>query len=355
MKTRIEKLRESIQENNLDCILITSLENIRYSSGFTSVDAEILITADKKYIFTDFRYFIQAGEECPDFTLIEISNDNLIEKLNEVFRKNHCKKCGFEENKTTIDIYNSLKELDVEFVPAKDILAGLRIYKDDDEIESLKKAQSIADKAYNALLNSIHSGMTEKEVAAELDYLCAKYGSECPSFDTIVGSGPNGAKCHAVKSDRKLENGDLVVVDFGSVYNGYHSDMTRTFGVGKISDKAKDIYNIVLESQLKTLDALKNGISGKELDAVARDYITACGHGSEFGHGLGHGFGLEIHEPPRASVYSSDILRTGMTITVEPGIYIEGFCGVRIEDCCIVSDDGKINLVTTKKDLICID
>ena len=355
MDERIVKLKEALCRKGLDGVLITSLENIRYISGFTSVDAELLITGDKKYIFTDFRYFIQAAEECPDFTLIEISNDNYYSKLDELLKENNCKKCGYEDDKTTVAVFNRLKEVSAEFIPVNDILSGLRIIKDESEIASLQKAQNIADKAYAAMLNSIHSGMTEKEVAAELDYLCAKFGSEYPSFDTIVGSGPNGAKCHAVKSDRVLKSGDLVVVDFGCVYNGYHSDMTRTFGVGKLDDKSKDIYKIVLETQLKTMDALKNGISGKDLDAVARDIITSYGYGNDFGHGLGHGFGLEIHEPPRASMFSTDILTSGMTITVEPGIYVEGFCGVRIEDCCIVSDDGKINLVNTSKDLICID
>jgi Xaa-Pro aminopeptidase len=228
------------------------------------------------------------------------------------------------------------------------------VYKSASEVESLQKAQRIADKSFLEWLGRICAGMTEKETVAELNYVCAKNGSEAPSFDPIVAAGPNGAMPHAVPGERKLQKGDLVTVDFGCMIDGYHSDMTRTFAIGSIDDQSREIYEIVKTAQQMALDALKNGIHGKVLDAVARDYITQKGYGAQFGHGLGHGFGLEIHETPYARMFSVDTLMSGMTITIEPGIYVEGKCGVRIEDCCVVTDDGCINLVGVTKELITI-
>lgn len=353
MNKRLDDVRNKIKESGLDGLLVSSLENIRYISGFTSDEAYLLLTAQEAFIFTDFRYFIQAREQSPEFQLVEINNTNVYETIRTYFRDLNLQSCGFEENKVTFSEYQALKLYD-KLVPASKLFVSLRILKDENEKEYLKKAQSIADQAYAKLLTIVHSGMTEKEVAAELDYIGLKLGSERPSFDTIVGSGPNGAKCHAVCSDRKLQKGDLVVVDFGCTYNGYHSDMTRTFAVQSIDDELKKIYDIVLQAQLRSLECLSNGVSGRELDAVARDYISSKGYGECFGHSLGHGFGLEIHEPPRASVSSDDILKSGMTITIEPGIYIDGKGGVRIEDCCMVTDDGKINFVSTNKELVFI-
>ena len=261
------------------------------------------------------------------------------------------KRCGFEQTHMNVADYEEYREMPVALVPFASEITSLRLIKTAEEIENLRTAQQMADKAYAALLERVHPGMTEREVVAELNYLCEKAGSEGPSFDPIVGSGPNGAMCHAVPGERRLQKGDLVVVDFGCMYNGYHSDMTRTFGVEEADDISRRVYDIVLEAQLRTLDALKAGMTGGELDAVARDYIASQGYGDCFGHGLGHGFGLEIHEAPRAGKNSADVLLAGTTITVEPGIYIEGKCGVRIEDCCIVTEDGKINLVSSPKEL----
>lgn len=348
---RVEKLNALLSENGLDGALITSVENIRYISGFTSSDAVLLVTKDERLLFTDFRYYIQAREQAPDFTLVEITYDNLNSKIEEALVRSGVKRCAFEEEKVSVAEFEGYKKMPAEFVPFGSDITALRLIKDAEEIECLKVAQRMADAAYKEFLTRVHPGMTELECVAELNYACAKQGSEGPSFDPIVGSGPNGAMCHAVPGERRLQAGDLVVVDFGCIYHGYHSDMTRTFGVVDVSDEMKKIYAITLDAQLKALEALKEGITGKELDAIARDHIASFGYGKDFGHSLGHGFGLEIHEAPRASTGSKDTLLEGMTITVEPGIYLEGKGGVRIEDCCVVTKEGKINLVCSPKEL----
>ncbi|MBQ1770352.1 MAG: aminopeptidase P family protein [Clostridia bacterium] len=351
---RIAKLREAFARNAVDGVLITSYENMLYYSGFKCAEAYLLITGKDAYVFTDFRYTIQARDEAKECRVVEISNDTLIAKLRDVLNADGVRACGFEEEKLTVSQFRQFDALSVGLKPMSRDISLFRAVKDAEEIENLRIAQSMADKAFGLFLERVKPGMTEVEAAAELDYLCRLQGSEGPSFDTIIGSGPNGAMCHAIPGKRKLADGDLVVVDFGCMYNGYHSDMTRTFGIGKVSDKCRIIYDIVLEAQLKALESLKSGISGREFDRIARDCIASYGYGEAFGHSLGHGFGLEIHEKPRASKLSEDILLAGMTITDEPGIYLEGEFGVRIEDDLVVTEDGCINLANTTKKLMII-
>lgn len=351
---RITKLKESFARNAVDGVLITSYENMLYYSGFKCAEAYLLITGKDAYVFTDFRYTIQARDEAKDCRVIEISNDTLIAKIKETLKADGVRACGFEEEKLTVSQFRQFDALSVQLKPMSRDISSFRAVKDAGEVENLRIAQSMADKAFELFLGRVKPGMTEVEAAAELDYLCRLQGSEGPSFDTIIGSGPNGAMCHAIPGKRKLADGDLVVVDFGCMYNGYHSDMTRTFGIGKVSDKCRKIYDIVLEAQLKALESLKSGISGREFDRIARDCIASYGYGEAFGHSLGHGFGLEIHEKPRASKLSEDILLAGMTITDEPGIYLEGEFGVRIEDDLVVTEDGCINLANTTKKLMII-
>ncbi len=356
-KKRINKIKSRFSDFGIDSILITSLENIRYFSGFTSTDGSLLITGSGCYIFTDFRYQFDAKEKAPDYTLCLTVNSgaSMFDQIKQKLQDDGCKACGFEEGNITVSVYKHFMNIaGIEFVPCSSNLSSFRLIKDSYEVECLQKAQDMADRSYSEFIGSICSGMTEKELSALLEYICAKNGSEGPSFDTIIGSGPNGANCHAVPSDRKIGKGDLVVVDFGCVYHGYHSDMTRTFAVIDIDDQLKKIYDIVLEAQLRALHALKPGITGKQLDAVARDYISSCGYGDAFGHSLGHGFGLLIHENPRASVVSEEVFKPGMTITVEPGIYLENIGGVRIEDCCILTEDGYHDFVSVSKELVYI-
>ena len=352
MKQRLEALRENLRKDGFDAALVTSGVNIRYYSGFTSSDGILLVTQKDAYLVTDFRYTIQAKAQTDGCA--QVVESTYAEQLNQIrgfLAQDGCKRCGFEQENLSVGAFKAYSEFPVEWAPFQETITLPRLYKSADEIASLQEAQRIADKSYAEWLTRIHAGMTELEATAELNYVCAKNGSEGPSFDPIVAGGPNGAMCHAVPGERRLQNGDLVVADFGCVKNGYHSDMTRTFGIGSVDDAARAIYEIVKTAQQMTLDALTNGISGKALDAVARDYIAGKGYGEAFGHSLGHGFGLEIHEPPRASVTSTDTLTAGMTITVEPGIYVEGKCGVRIEDCCVVTETGHLNLVSSPKEL----
>ena len=352
MNDRIARLRAEMERAGLDAVLLKSVTAIRYFSGFTSDESSVLITKDRAVLLTDFRYTIQAKAQAGDCCeIIEVSGLAHREKLREIIGSENVKRIGFEEDFVSYAQYQAYAEFGAELVPFAKELSLLRIRKTPDEIECLQKAQAMADEAFTELLKVVKPGMTERRVAAELEYICAKLGSEGPSFETIVGSGPNGAMCHAVPGDRQLKEGDLVVLDYGCMYNGYHSDMTRTFAVGKVDPFAEEIYNIVLEAQTRALDALKPGITGKELDAIARDYITEKGYGECFGHSLGHGFGLLIHEEPRASVTGDTPFEEGMTITVEPGIYIEDKFGVRIEDCCVVTKDGKLNFAHATKAL----
>ena len=352
MNDRLARLRTALEKKGADAVLLNSVTAIRYFSSFTSEDAIVLVTKNRNVLITDFRYTIQAKEQSGDrFEIVEAAGGKALETVKNILKEENAKRTGFEDDVVSFARYSKYRDLETELVPMAEELHALRIIKTPDEIASLQKAQSIADRSFTELLKVIPSGMTERRVAAELEYIAATLGSEGPSFETIVGSGPNGAMCHAVPGDRKLQHGDLVVLDYGCLYNGYHSDMTRTFAVGDVDDFAIGIYNIVRTAQAKALDALKPGITGKQLDAVARDYITEQGYGECFGHSLGHGFGLLIHESPRASVYGETAFEEGMTITVEPGIYIEGRLGVRIEDCCVVTKDGKLNLCSSTKEL----
>ena len=353
MSDRIVRLREAMAEAGLDAVLISGYPNIRYFSGFTSDESKVLVTACSQTLFTDFRYLIQAAAQSPEFELVQPTG-TVPEAVWEVLKREHCRKCGFEDGFLTVAEFSGFTTLPVEFVPWGKELSRLRIVKTAEEAALLQKAQDIADASLAEFLRQVKPGMTEREAAARLTYLGSMMGSEGPSFDPIVGSGPNGAMCHAVPGERKLQTGDLVVIDFGCIYQGYHSDMTRTIAIGPVSEACHRIYDIVLEAQLKTLAEVRPGITGAHLDGVARDVIASYGYGDCFGHGLGHGFGYEIHEAPRAGKKSTDVFVSGMTITVEPGIYVEGLCGVRIEDCTMVTETGCLNFVHTTKDLITI-
>lgn len=355
MKQRIEALQKSLAASSLDAALITSGVNIRYYSGFTSSDGILLVTQKSAYLVTDSRYTIQAKAQTKG--LCEVLEAGFSDQLNHIrgfLQADGCKRAAFEDAVMTVKAFQAYQAMPVEWVAFSAEISLPRLRKSADEVENLLAAQRIADKSFLELLGRVGPGMSEMELAAELTYIGAKNGSEAPSFDPIIAAGPNGAMPHAVPGQRKLQSGDLVTVDFGCMINGYHSDTTRTFAIGKVDDFSKEIYEIVKTAQQKTLDALKSGISGIALDAVARDYITAKGYGAQFGHGLGHGVGLEIHEPPYARKDSKDTLLSGMTITIEPGIYVEGKCGVRIEDCCVVTDDGCLNLTGLTKELITI-
>lgn len=354
MEKRLAKLRERLAANNLDAAFLYSKENRRYISGFTGSTGYVVVTAKKAYFITDFRYKDQAQEQCKGFEVIIHGSSALMSEIKKAVLDNGVKRIGIEDNFMTVAMYESLKcNLEgVEIAPLKDMMEVIRMIKDADEVANIEKAANIADIAFNHILGFIKPGVTEKEVALELEYAMKKNGATDCSFESIVASGVRSSLPHGVFTEKVINNGEFLTLDFGCVYNGYCSDMTRTVFVGKADEKQKEIYNTVLEAQERALEQIKPGLLGKDVDKVARDIITAAGYGENFGHGLGHGVGLAVHEEPRVSPLGERILEAGMIITDEPGIYISEYGGVRIEDLVLVTEDGYRTLSKSPKHLI---
>ncbi|TDT70546.1 Xaa-Pro aminopeptidase [Hypnocyclicus thermotrophus] len=351
-------LNKILNEKNIDAILISDKYSLRYFTGFTGTTGIALAVKEKKFFFTDFRYVEQAKIEVEKngYEIVVIER-KASDKVVEYIKNAKVKKLGIEDNSMSLAIFNEYKNKleEVDFEMLGNSLQLARMIKRDDEIETIKKAVEIADKAFAKVLPLIKEGVTEKYLATELEYEMKKLGAESISFETIVASNYRSAMPHGVASDKKIKKEGFIKFDFGAYYNGYVSDMTRTIYFGEnISDKHKEIYNIVLEAQLKAIKAVKAGIKVSELDKIARDYITEKGYGNKFGHGLGHGIGVEIHEYPYVNSKSDIILKEGMVITIEPGIYIEGFGGVRIEDDVVVKKDHGEVLNKTSKELLII-
>lgn len=349
---KIQKLRATFEKLGIDGFLVTSSYNRRYLSNFTGSAGVVLISNDKALFITDFRYTEQAGKQCQGYEVVQHTG-SIPEKLASLVQQLGIKKLGFEQDHVTYSSYQTFdKAIDAELVPISGEIEKLRLIKDESEIKILKGAANIADAAFTHILNFIQPGKTEIEVANELEFFMRKEGATSSSFDMIVASGHRGALPHGVASDKVIEKGELVTLDFGAYYNGYVSDITRTVAVGQPDAKMQEIYHIVLEAQLRGMKGIKPGITGKEADALTRDYITEKGYGDNFGHSTGHGIGLEVHEGPGLSSKSDIVLEPGMVVTCEPGIYLPGLGGVRIEDDTIITKDGNENLISSKKELI---
>jgi len=347
---RLEKLRQSLAEENLDAILVTGAENRRYLSGFTGSAGHLLISPDRAVLATDFRYYEQVGREAGAFELARITT-TMAALLPELLAEGGIRRLGFEGEYMTVSELQTLNKATdgVEWVPLKETVARLRAIKDEAEIELLRRSAALNDEALDHLTRTIRPGMTEREAAWEIEAYMRSHGASKVAFDLIVAAGPNGALPHARPGDRIIEEGQPVVVDIGCVLDGYCSDMTRTFCLGEPSAHYLEVWQIVLRAQEATLGAVRAGLSGVAADAAARDVIEAAGYGEQFGHGTGHGVGLAVHEKPRAGRLSEDTLQPGMSLTVEPGIYLPGQFGVRIEDLVIVREDGIENLTGSPK------
>lgn len=356
---RMERARNLLKNNGLDGILAASAANIRYLTGFAGTDSYLYVSADKQVILTDSRYTLQAQEEAESCQVRTIGGGRSYgDLLKELLKEDGVRRLGFEDSFLTWQTVRRLQdetggeEERERWIPLEGKLSLLRAVKDEDEIEKLSRAEKIGDEAFSYILTQIRPGITELEIAAKLEYYLKSHGAQEKSFDTIAASGLHSAMPHAVPSGKVLESGDFVTLDFGCKYQGYCSDMTRTIVVGKASDRQREIYRIVLEAQEAALAGLRAGITGAEGDRLAREVIEKAGYGTYFGHGLGHGVGLEIHERPALSSRDETVLQPGMIETVEPGIYIPGFGGVRIEDMVVITEDGCRNLTGSSKELI---
>lgn len=347
---RINALRE-LFDSAYQGLLLTNLNNVRYLCGFSGSCGMLLVTKKEAVFFTDFRYQEQSAREIGNAAEIIVFKNNQIETVLKRVRKARIKSLGVEKSLSIRQFMAYGEEFKGEMIPVEGLVEQLRQIKDAEELKSLKKAFSLADNAFAELMKIIKPGMTETEVAAHLEFFMKVSGSQAPSFDTIIASGPNSSCPHAQPSERKLKKGEMVKIDFGAVYGGYHSDMTRTVFLGKATPKFKNIYAIVLEAQQKAIAAIKPGVVCKDVDAVARKVITDAGYGENFGHGLGHSLGLEVHEAPALSVRCDDKIRPGVAFTVEPGIYLPGWGGVRIEDVFLVKEKGLLRLTNTPNEL----
>lgn len=351
MQDRLERLRTLLSERQLDAVIVGKPENRQYFSGFTGSAGLLAIASQEAFLVTDFRYVEQASQEAAAFTVIR-AESSLVDSLVQVIRRQAWRHLGVEEDYITMGLHRELSERLPHVAWNGLILDGLRMIKDNEEIRLLREAVRIADAAFAHIVRILRPGLSEKAVAAELEYAMRRQGAEKAAFDTIVASGPRSSLPHGLASDKVLAEGDLVTMDFGAVYQGYHSDITRTVVIGRATDKQRQIYNTVAEAQRRASDAIRPGLTGQQVDAIARDYIKAAAFGDFFGHALGHGVGLAIHEEPRLSPTYTHTLQAGMAVTVEPGIYLPGWGGVRIEDLVVLTPSGCEVLTQSPKELL---
>lgn len=351
---RIERLRDLMKEKSVEAMIVSKTVNLRYFSGFTGDDSLLFITAEREFLLTDSRYLEQAAAET-SFEVVE-QKDGLWKQAAAAAQELGCRILGFEGKDVSFDTFQAIRK----FLPAFPeenfislVLEPLREIKDAEEIACLKKAAEISDLAFDDVLNFLRPGISEHSVAARLEAFMREHGSERPAFTTIVASGVRGSLPHGTASEKLLVAGEFVTMDYGAVYQGYHSDITRTVVLGEASEKQKELYHAVLQAQKLGVQRLRVGASGKEVDRAVRDCLMKDGYAEYFGHGLGHSVGLEIHEEPRLSPKSkAERLEEGMVITVEPGVYLPDWGGLRIEDTVLLEKQGGVPLTKAAKHLI---
>jgi Xaa-Pro aminopeptidase len=354
VEQRLKRLREAMDVQGLEAMLILKKENRFYISGFTGSTGYLLVTPEEAVMITDFRYTEQATAQCPHCRVVE--SKDFFDSLKGELAAKKLTKLGFEKDYVNYGLYETLHSRleGVTLEPVSGIVEELRLYKDESELEIMRKAAKIADDAFTHILGFLRPGISEIDVATELEFFMRKQGAKCSAFDIIVASGARSSLPHGVASEKILEAGDFVTMDFGAYYQGYNSDLTRTVVLGQPSDKQREIYDIVLKAQLHALENIKVGMNGREADALARDIIAEHGYGVNFGHSLGHGLGIAVHELPNLSVKGDMVLKPGMVVTIEPGIYLPNFGGVRIEDDIVLKENGIEILTSSTKELLII-
>lgn len=359
MTKRIEKLEKLLKGKGLDGLLLTRDSNIRYITGFTSSESYSIVSSTGGRVFiTDSRYTEQAEKECVDFEIVKWRSPHadLPTTIKNISEKLGIKRLAFEKSYMTVDMFTNFKEkLDgIELVPTQGLVEELRRIKDEEEISFIRKAAAFGDQAFNEILNYVKVGITEKELERELQYITKKTGADDIGFPAIIASGINSSMPHAVPSDKKIEDGDFITFDMGAMYKGYRSDMTRTIAVNHASDRQKEMYELVRLSQEAGTKAVKAGADGKTPHNAAKDILEKAGVEGIFEYGVGHGVGLDIHEDPFMNSRCSLTLQAGDIVTMEPGIYIPGWGGIRIEDTLVVKSEGYEILTLSPKSLLVI-
>jgi len=354
--SRLTKLREKLAEKEIEGILISNPENRYYMSGFDGTAGYLLITGDSAILATDFRYTERATSQAPDYDMFQVKGA-MSKWLPNLINGVTVNTIAFESDHVTFSLYNQItgiindNHITTDFKASTDIVESIRVVKEPEELMLIEKASSVSDEAFNIVEARIKDGMTEKQVAWELEKTMRELGSEAIPFNIIVASGPNAALPHAQASDRQMRTGESVVIDMGARVGGYGSDLSRTICVGQPDATFKKIYKIVLDAQQAAIEAITEGMSGEQADKISRDVIENAGYGETFGHSLGHGVGLIEHEQPFLSPNSNSILKDGMVFSLEPGIYVSGWGGVRIEDLAVM-ENGKVKLISHANKMI---
>lgn len=351
---KLEKLRNALLKYGVDAMLITNNYNIRYMTGFTGSSGVAFVTQDDALFITDFRYTEQAERQVVPNGFRVVKHEGIIPKeVAEQVKALAVNSVAFEKDSMVYALYEQYKQvLNVDFVPFSGVIEKIRLIKTPEEINIIKVACEIADSAFSHILTYIQPGITELDVSNELEFFMRKQGATSSSFDIIVASGLRSALPHGVATSKVIEKGDFVTLDFGALYNGYISDITRTVAVGQPSDKLIEMYNVVLEAQKLAVEKVGPNMTGVEADAIARNYLKSKGYGEAFGHSTGHGIGLEVHEGPALSYRSETKLEPNMVVTIEPGVYLPNIGGVRIEDDIVITQTGNEVLTHSTKELI---
>jgi len=349
---RVKSLIDELEKLKLDGLFVSSLTNIRYLSGFTGSAARLVVLKDGQHFFSDTRYAEQSKKEVGGCA-IHMIKKGYIETIAEQKIISEGLRLGIEATDMNLKTYRALLKAfpKVEWVETESVVEKIAAVKDETEISLLKKAAEITDKTFSEILNDISAGSRERDVAAKLSFLLKKYGADGDSFSPIVASGTHSALPHARPTDKVMAKGEFVVLDFGGVYQGYHADMTRTVAIGEADERMREVYGVVLEAQMAAIKAAKAGMTGHEVDKICRDYITAKGYANQFCHSTGHGIGLEVHTYPLIAITNNEPLLENYAITIEPGVYIPGWGGVRIEDDCYLTAEGCTLLTRSPKEL----